>query len=59
MLPDAASEYAITHLSANFFVNESEQIDAVTVFNDGSTTSDSGNLTTTALSPVSAWDSRA
>jgi hypothetical protein len=48
-LPDATSLFAITHLSSNFFVTESEQVDFATVYNDASTTDDTGTRTTTQI----------
>src|SRR6185369_12277076 len=48
-LPDTNSEFKVTHLSPNFFVSEADTLDSVTVFNDGSTSNDSGALSATAL----------
>ncbi len=48
-LPTSLSRYAITHLSANFFVDENDQVDAVTVYNDADTTGQTGTLTSTHL----------
>jgi len=48
-LPDSNSEFAITNLSPNFFVNENNSRDTVTVFNDGSTTNDVGTLSQSTL----------
>lgn len=48
--PTSASEYAVNALSANFFVDETTQIDKVNVFNDTSVADDTGTLTSTLLS---------
>jgi Ca2+-binding RTX toxin-like protein len=48
-LPTAASEFAVTELSINFFVTESVQLDLLRVFNDGSSSGDTGRLSGTAL----------
>lgn len=48
-LPNATSEFKVTHLSPNFFVSETDTLDSVTVFNDGSTSNDVGALSATAL----------
>src|SRR5262249_46408856 len=48
-LPDATSEFAVTHLSPNFFVSETDTLDSLTVFNDGSAAGDTGALSGTAL----------
>jgi Ca2+-binding RTX toxin-like protein len=48
-LPNATSEFALTHLSRNFFVSEADTVDSLTVFNDGSTTDDTGALSATGL----------
>ncbi|HUJ86770.1 MAG TPA: hypothetical protein VLX30_07975 [Burkholderiales bacterium] len=48
-LPDSTSEFAITHLSQNFFVSESEQVDFVDVYNDASQRNDVGNLSANLL----------
>ncbi|MCY2932455.1 MAG: calcium-binding protein, partial [Planctomycetota bacterium] len=49
-LPDGTSRFAITHLVSNFFVDETTQVDFATVYNDASTTNDSGALTASLLS---------
>jgi Ca2+-binding RTX toxin-like protein len=48
-LPDTTSEFALTHLSRNFFVSEADTLDSMTVFNDGSSTDDAGALSATGL----------
>ena len=48
-LPDSSSEFAITHLSSNFFVTESEQVDFASIYNDQSNTDDTGALTATQI----------
>src|SRR5262249_49995640 len=48
-LPDATSKFAVTHLSSNFFVTESEQVDFATVYNDAATADQTGALTATDL----------
>ncbi|NEU80298.1 DUF4347 domain-containing protein [Nostoc sp. UIC 10630] len=48
-LPDSNSEFAITNLSPNFFVNENNSRDTVTVFNDGSTANGVGTLSASTL----------
>jgi Ca2+-binding RTX toxin-like protein len=42
--PTSESKYAITRMSPTFFVEESEQIDVLNVFNDASKTNDVGGL---------------
>ena len=48
-LPNNTSAFGINHLSVNFFVDEDTTQDAVRVFNDGSSTKDTGTLTDTQL----------
>jgi Ca2+-binding RTX toxin-like protein len=48
-LPTTQSQFAISHLSTNFFVNESTSIDSLFVFNDAATADQSGQLSATAL----------
>ncbi len=48
-LPTDQSKYAITNLSTNFFANEADQVDSLTVYNDGDTTGQTGTLTSTHL----------
>ncbi len=48
-LPDSDSEYAINDLSANFFVDEDNVLDRVTVFDDGDITDNTGVLTNNSL----------
>ncbi len=48
-LPNATSEFALTHLSRNVFVSEADTLDSLTVFNDGSTADDVGTLSATSL----------
>ena len=48
-LPNTTSEFKITHLSPNFFVSETDTLDSLTVFNDGSTADDVGTLGATSL----------
>ena len=48
-LPDTTSEFKVTHLSPNFFVSETDTLDSLTVFNDGSTTNDVGALSATSV----------
>ena len=48
-MPDSASKFYVTHLSRNFFVREEEQLDSVTVFDDGNTAGDVGALSSTTL----------
>lgn len=48
-LPDGSSEFAITSLSANFFVNEAEAQDRLSLFEDGDLTDNSGSLSATVI----------
>ncbi len=48
-LPDNTSGFAISNLSNTFFVDETQVIDQVIVFNDGSTTADDGTLTSNSI----------
>jgi Ca2+-binding RTX toxin-like protein len=48
-LPDNTSGFKVTHLSPNFFVSETDTLDSLTVFNDGSTTNDAGALSATQV----------
>ena len=48
-IPNSASEYAITALSANFFVDEKTQVDVVFVHDEDSPADSSGTLTSTRL----------
>src|SRR5262249_52904289 len=48
-LPNATSTYAIITASLNFFVNEDDQVDTLTVFNTNSVAEDAGTLTDTRL----------
>ena len=43
--PTAASKYAITNLSVNFFADERTQVDYVTVYDEDSVANDTGRLT--------------
>jgi hypothetical protein len=45
MAPTAASEYAVTSLSINFFADEREQVDFAMVFDEDSVADDEGALT--------------
>jgi Ca2+-binding RTX toxin-like protein/subtilisin-like proprotein convertase family protein len=49
-MPNTTSRFAITRLSANFFVNETGQVDFVTVYNDAATVNQSGTLTASTFS---------
>ena len=49
-LPDGSSRYAVTNLSANFFVNEAEQVDVASIYDDASTAGQTGTLTADQLS---------
>ncbi len=51
-LPDANSEYALVNASATFFVDEDNQLDTVTFFNDGTTDGRQGTLTNSTLSDL-------
>jgi Ca2+-binding RTX toxin-like protein len=46
---DGESKFAVTHLSENFFIKESEQVDITTIFNDKATADQTGALTATTL----------
>jgi Ca2+-binding RTX toxin-like protein len=48
-VPNTTSEFKVTHLSPNFFVSETDTLDSMTVFNDGSTADNTGTLSATAL----------
>ena len=51
-LPNSTSQFAVSSLSPNFFVNESTQLDAATVFNDGASLDQTGNLTATTITGI-------
>ena len=53
-LPDETSSYAISNLSSNFFADESQTLDVVMVFDDGSTTNDVGALSANTLTGLGA-----
>lgn len=49
-LPDTTSDFRVSHLSPNFFVSETDTLDSLTEFNDGSSIADVGALSDTVLS---------
>ncbi len=49
-LPDSSSQYTVTRMSPTFFVDESEQVDRLNVYNDSSFSDDSGTLTSSNIS---------
>ena len=53
-LPDETSSFAISSLSSNFFADETQTIDVVTVFDDGSTTNKVGAVTASTLTGLGA-----
>ena len=53
-LPDETSSYAISNLSSTFFADESQALDVVMVFDDGSTTNDVGALSANTLTGLGA-----
>jgi Ca2+-binding RTX toxin-like protein len=48
-LPNTTSDFAVAHLSVNFFVSETDTLDSLTVFNDGSAAAIVGALSGTAV----------
>ena len=48
-LPAGGSRFTVNRLSSNFFVSETEQVDTVTVLNDGADSNDTGLLTSNRL----------